>query len=424
MGTLQSLSPILQGRLPGQLVIQLTDHCNAYCPQCGMRVTAPFQRSRLAVDTVKKILDRAAASGVEIVSFTGGEPLLFLKDLTVLIKHAGNAGIRYLRTGTNGYLFANGNWSRDGDRVRHLAEMLADTPLRNFWISLDSADPAVHERMRGFPGVVAGIERAVPIFHEYGIYPSANLGINRNMGRTPLSGRDRSMNEEHHLMRFLEETKQALRSFYRHTIDLGFTSVNSCYPMNIQPDGDGGSLDAVYAANSTAPLVSFTDGERAMLFRALLEVVPEFRARTRAFSPRCSLISLYRKYAGDAVAGYPCRGGIDFFFIDSGDANTYPCGFRGMEKLGDFCLLDRGARDRNTPCRQCDWECFRDPSELFGPLIELVSRPWGLVKKCLYDHWYVRTWMEDLRYYFACDLFDGRRPPNYRRLSTWRHTGS
>ena len=37
------------------------------------------------------------------------------------------------------------------------AEALADTPLRNFWISLDSPFDAVHEQMRGFKGGVAGI---------------------------------------------------------------------------------------------------------------------------------------------------------------------------------------------------------------------------------------------------------------------------
>ncbi len=111
MAIVQTLSTLLQGKVPGQLVIQLTDRCNATCPQCGMRVTEPFPRSRLSVDTVKAILDKAAATGVKIISFTGGEPLMFLDDLITLIKHAGNIGIAYIRTGTNGYLFANGNRS-------------------------------------------------------------------------------------------------------------------------------------------------------------------------------------------------------------------------------------------------------------------------------------------------------------------------
>lgn len=424
MGILPTLSTLLQGKVPGQLVIQFTDRCNATCPQCGMRVTEPFPRSKLSVDKVKRILDKAAETGVKIVSFTGGEPMMYLDDLVALIKHAGNAGIEYIRTGTNGYLFASGKRPGNSDRIQRLAEMLADTPLRNFWISLDSADPAVHERMRGFPGVVAGIEKALPIFHQHGIYPSANLGINRNMGGTPLPARNPDMEEKDYLGQFYEEAKLALRRFYRHTIDLGFTSVNTCYPMSIERTGDGNSLDPVYAANSTAHLVRFMSGERTMLFKALLETVPEFRSRTRVFSPRCSLMSLYRHYGGDTANGYPCRGGIDFFFIESKDADTYPCGFRGMENLGDFCILDRRSGEHCQPCRQCDWECFRDPSELFGPLLQAVTDPWGLLGKIAHDRFYLQTWMEDLRYYFACDLFDGRRPPNYQRLSTWSKMGS
>lgn len=40
-----TLSPILRGRIPGQLVIQYTDLCNVACPQCSMRKTENYQRS-------------------------------------------------------------------------------------------------------------------------------------------------------------------------------------------------------------------------------------------------------------------------------------------------------------------------------------------------------------------------------------------
>ena len=66
---------------PGQLVIQLSDRCNALCPQCGMRVTAKFARSKLSGDDIKRILGAAAHNGVKAVSFTGGEPLLFFDEL-------------------------------------------------------------------------------------------------------------------------------------------------------------------------------------------------------------------------------------------------------------------------------------------------------------------------------------------------------
>ena len=68
-----------------------------HCPQCGMRVTENFQRSRLSVEYIKRLLDAAAQKGVKIVSFTGGEPLLFLDDLVILINYAGEAGFKYIR---------------------------------------------------------------------------------------------------------------------------------------------------------------------------------------------------------------------------------------------------------------------------------------------------------------------------------------
>ena len=48
-------------------------------------------------------------------------------------------------------------------------------------VSIDSADPKTHEEMRGLKGVIKGIEIALPILHKHGIYPVANLGINRNI---------------------------------------------------------------------------------------------------------------------------------------------------------------------------------------------------------------------------------------------------
>lgn len=93
----------LKGRMPGQLVIQITDRCNATCPQCGMRTTSDFPRTRLSTERIKAIIDAAGEKGIQALSFTGGEPMLLRKDLPELIRHAGKAGIPYIRTGTNGF---------------------------------------------------------------------------------------------------------------------------------------------------------------------------------------------------------------------------------------------------------------------------------------------------------------------------------
>ena len=172
---------VFHNRVLGQLVIQYTDQCNATCPQCGMRVTERFPRSTIEMDEIKRMIDSAAARGVSALSFTGGEPLLFPDRLAEMIQYAGSAGIEMIRTGTNGYLFKNPESDGFTSRVTKLAEKLADTPLRNFWISIDSSIPAVHEQMRGFANGMEGIRKAIGIFHQNGIYPSANLGVNRNI---------------------------------------------------------------------------------------------------------------------------------------------------------------------------------------------------------------------------------------------------
>ncbi|MFW5635758.1 MAG: radical SAM protein [Thermodesulfobacteriota bacterium] len=416
----QVAARLLRGRVPGQLVIQLTDHCNARCPQCGMRTTERFQRSRLCSDAVRGMIDAAAEKGVRALSLTGGEPMLFRKELMALIRYAGQAGIPFLRTGTNGFFFTGADRPGFEDRIETIAEALAETPIRNFWISLDSALPAIHESMRGFPGVVAGIEKALPIFHRHGIYPSVNLGINRNITEATRSAPPEGIQEnpEEYTACFYDRYRNAFRAFYRFVIELGFTIVNSCYPMSVEPDADVDRLSPVYAASSEDAVVRYTPAEKALLFKAMFDTIPEFRSRIRIFSPRISLYALHRQYAGDETfSPCPCRGGIDFFFIDARDGMTYPCGYRGHENMGDFRNLDLDRIENSSGCLECDWECFRDPSELFGPLLQARSAPGSVLRKFSRDPEYRRLWFEDLKYYRACDLFDGRRPPDATRLA-------
>ena len=212
------------GRAPGQLVIQLTDRCNARCPQCGMRVTSSFARHRLPLDRARRIIDAAAARGVGAVSFTGGEPFLLTDDLVTLIEHAARAGIPMIRTGTNGFWLQPRPDGSLPDRVERLAERLAATPLRNLWISIDSADAATHEQMRGLPGVIRGIEAALPIFHRYGIYPSANLGLNRSLAGPRFAAwqRDAAARAEDpiYLRDFADGYRRGLDRFYRFVASL------------------------------------------------------------------------------------------------------------------------------------------------------------------------------------------------------------
>lgn len=419
-GGIKTAAGVFKGISPGQLIIQFTNKCNATCPQCGMNKGNKFSRSTLNMDECKRIIDAAAVKGVKALSLTGGEPLLYLDEIAELLKHAGQAGIEYTRTGTNGFFFANPGSPNFEDRVKKVADALADTPLRNFWVSVDSHAPEYHEKMRGFPGLVEGMEKAIPIFQERGIYPSANLGINRNTGGDstaklfiPPGITDGQTSET---VLFYTGFKKAFDNFYHFVNDLGFTMVNTCYPMSINEEESEG-LSAVYAATSTENITGFTPLEKSLLFKALAETIGKYRPVIRIFSPVTSLMALQGDYSNGHKESRPCLGGIDYFFVDAEDGNTYPCGFRGKDNMGKYYDLDMKTIDRNAACRLCDWECFRDPSELFWPFMQMARHPFTLAGRWMENTTSLKNWFKDLAYYRACGYFNGREAPNYIKMA-------
>ncbi len=401
---------LLKNRIPGQLVIQYTDQCNASCPQCGMRISNKFERATLDKARVKKIIRSAADKGISALSFTGGEPFLYLDQICQLATYAGQHGIKYIRTGTNGFMFRNSADANFNDRIKRLADQLAATPIRNIWVSIDSAEIATHEQMRGLPGVVRGIEKALPIFAERGLFLSANLGLNRNFAGS---------SNAHDNLEYAD-FYQGFDCFYRFVHDLGFTIANVCYPMHSDDPAQSADV-AVYAATASDRVVYFSTQEKINLFRALSDVIPNHRDKLRIFTPRSSIHTLLQQYQGRPELATACRGGIDYFFIASKNGMTYPCGYRGAENLGDFCQLDLAGKASKGDCRQCDWECFRDPSELFAPLLDLRQSPLQLAKHLLRDRTFFKLWFEDLLYYRACHYFNGRIAPNSHRLENWYH---
>ncbi len=416
--SLRTLRSLAKGRIPGQVVIQYTDRCNASCAQCGMRASSTFTRSKLEMDATKRLIDAMAEKGVQSISFTGGEPLLYLDEVAELATYAGKAGIPYIRTGTNGFIFRGADKEDYTEKIERIAAKLADTPINTFWVSVDSAAPEVHEKNRGFSGIIEGMRQALPVFHLHGLYPSANLGINRYTGGTGeralplLNGAEGSVQNA---TRFESQAKKAFSRFYDFVAELGFTIVNACYPMSMDADESGS--DAVYAATSEDDFIRFSKQEKILLFKALHDTLPAHRSRLRIFTPQSSLLALIRQYEGADYDGYPCRGGVDFFFIDSKEMNTYPCGYRGTENLGKFWDLDLKTLVSAQNCKKCDWECFRDPSELIGPLTQVFNNPLHLAKRLFHDKEMLRTWVRDLRYYRACEYFNARKAPDMVKLA-------
>jgi hypothetical protein len=147
-------------------------------------------------------------------------------------------------------------------------------------------------------------------------------------------------------------------------------------------------------------------------------VIPEFRAQIRIFTPLSSVDGLMAEYSSSLPrpSGYACRGGVDFVFVDT-RGHAFPCGYRSDEDLGPFAALDFARLERVPHCRLCDWECFRDPSELMGPVAGAASLSATVARSLRGGDRRLSLWRSDVRYYLAAGLFDGRRAPDMARLA-------
>jgi len=404
---------LVRGRAPGQAVIQYSDACNASCGHCGMSVKNSFPRSKLTPDKVKPLLDLLAARGVMAVSFTGGEPLLYLDEIAQCVRHARSLGMRSVRTGSNGF-FLRG-WDKPGfrDRVEKYADALAGSGCTAFWISLDASVALEHERHRGLAGVVEGMRQGLPIFHERGLYPAANLCINRRMDGRDRDG-DGAPGQPFDPRAFYERFRRAFIGYFGFAAELGFTSANVCYPMLGESFGQD---QVVYQAAGDEAFIRFAPKERVPLYKALFDAVTLFRPRLRIFTPKSALRAMIASAEGRPETDFPCRGGLDFFFIDAAGMRVFPCGFRGSEDLTEAIAGKKPIKASGKNCRLCDWECFRDPSRLFGPMLELAGNPLALVKRAARDPAWARLWWEDMRYLRACGWFDGSKPPRLRAMA-------
>ncbi|MDR2110424.1 MAG: hypothetical protein LBP32_03870, partial [Spirochaetaceae bacterium] len=145
-----------------------------------------------------------------------------------------------------------------------------------------------------------------------------------------------------------------------------------------------------------------------LVFKALLEVIPRFRNQIRIFTPLSVLYALSR---GDDSLLFPCLGGYVYFFIDCKDGRLYPCGYRGDEDLGeDLEKATTQGRRRKPFCMKCHWECFRDPSQLFGLARYMIRHPVLCFIKKRIDPRMLKLWFADMGYYIRNDFFNGRKP--------------
>jgi Fe-coproporphyrin III synthase len=121
----------------------LTDRCNLSCTHCYSR-SAPDRSTvdELSTREALAFIDDLAASGIPLVIFTGGEPLV-RPDIWELAKHCRDLGIKTALS-TNGTLITD-----------EIAGKIKTSGIEYAGISLDGATAETHDRFRNFPGAFA-----------------------------------------------------------------------------------------------------------------------------------------------------------------------------------------------------------------------------------------------------------------------------
>jgi len=136
---------------PFLVVWNYTNACNLRCKHCYQSAGKPTP-DELTTDECLDVIDQFHDNYVVTIAFSGGEPLL-RKDFYDVARYATEREI-YVSIATNGTLLTKSNLNR-----------LADSGVGYLQISLDAADPKVHDSFRGVPGswakTVQGIKNAV-----------------------------------------------------------------------------------------------------------------------------------------------------------------------------------------------------------------------------------------------------------------------
>lgn len=143
-------------------IVLLTD-CMSKCKMCEMWKSHPQYNGISTEAWIKFIasLDNIL-DGVKELVFSGGEPLL-KKDILELIRFATDKGFKTLMP-SNGYLIDE-----------EVAKKIADSGLKEIFISLDSLRPKTHDFLRGVEGAHEKVMKAFSNLRRF--CPELRVGI-------------------------------------------------------------------------------------------------------------------------------------------------------------------------------------------------------------------------------------------------------
>jgi radical SAM protein with 4Fe4S-binding SPASM domain len=155
------------GGTPRIISWNITLRCPLKCAHCYVDAGEREAEGVLSTDEAFRVIDQICETGRPVVVLSGGEPLL-REDIFAIARYGTDKGLRMVM-GTSGFLI---------DRT--IAVKLRKSGIRAVAVSLDSADPAVHDAFRGMPGVWERAVRAIQNCRDEGIGVQINMSVMRS----------------------------------------------------------------------------------------------------------------------------------------------------------------------------------------------------------------------------------------------------
>jgi len=134
-----SNAPAARVPKPALISWNVTFRCPLRCPHCYIDASEGDNRAELDTTDALKVIDQIAGLGTRVLILSGGEPLM-RADIFELAAYARQCGL-HVSMGTSGILIDD-----------EVAIRMKEAGIRKAAISLDSTDPAMHDRFRGLPG--------------------------------------------------------------------------------------------------------------------------------------------------------------------------------------------------------------------------------------------------------------------------------
>ena len=148
---------------PFSVVYNLTNRCNLLCQHCFQKASAD-QKDLMTKQQKLHIIDQLNEAGTAAITFSGGEPLMS-DDFWEIAGYASSKGI-FVSIDTNGTLI---NPS--------VASKLVEFGVRYAQVSIDSPDPAEHDKFRGLDGAFGLSMKGVASMKAVGMYLSMGVTL-------------------------------------------------------------------------------------------------------------------------------------------------------------------------------------------------------------------------------------------------------